>query len=87
MTTETEATPVQALAETVLKATLRVITSSGKRVADTDQALAAVRAEVIEFLSGDRYQNERDCIRRGTVNPQVVIASIVASCVLRVDKV
>lgn len=77
-------TPVSKLAEAVMRAALAVITQSGKKVADVDQAVQVVTDEVREFIQGPRYADERECLKLGTVNERYIMASVVSSCVLKI---
>lgn len=35
---------------------------------NAERALPIIRAELIAFLSGDEYANERECIKAGTIS-------------------
>ena len=84
--TETE---VQATLDT-LRAKSLVIESSGGRVAryshNIERALQIMRAEIKEFVAGPAYADERACVQAGTVSEQVVMASLVASCILKINQ-
>ena len=76
--------PITPLAEAVMHG----VVASGcmKGHTDLDLACRVMRTEVLAFLTGPEYAHERDCIRLGTLNERYVIASVVLSCVVKIQK-
>ena len=49
-----------------------------------DRAIEVMRAEAKAFLTGEEYADERDTVLVGSVHPGHVMASVVASCVIKI---
>lgn len=51
---------------------------------DLARPIAIIRAELKEFVCGEKYAYEREAINTGAVAERTVLASIVADCVLQI---
>lgn len=49
-----------------------------------DRAVTVMRAEIKDFLTGENYADERDTMLRASIHPGYVMASLVASCVIKI---
>ena len=48
------------------------------------RAIEIMRAEAKAFLTGEEYAAERDTVLAGSIHPGYVMASVVASCVIKI---
>ena len=76
---------VDALCEAVMHAVAAGIRDAGRKVRDYQQATDVVRQEIKDLLFGERYAVEREALRLRSVSDQTVIASVVASCLTRIE--
>lgn len=74
---------VNSLCNTILRAVVNVLGDrlNGK---DLDKVSDVLKAETKDFLFGDGYKAERECVLAGTVSQSVVIASVVSACVEKI---
>ncbi len=61
-----------------------VVASGAVTSANIDRALMVMRAEIKDFLTGDDYADERATVLANSVHPGHVMASVVASCVIKI---
>ena len=85
-TNNTPKDPIAALADNVMRGVVSagVIRNTG---GDDDNVAAAVeimRDEIKAFIAGDRYADERECLRNGSLHEGYVLGAIVANCVSRI---
>lgn len=62
-----------------------VVTSGVVNDRNMTRALEIMRAEAKEFLAGETYADERAVVLAGSVHPGYAMASVVASCVLKIQ--
>jgi len=76
------------LCNTILRAVVNASRAKLTGMPDTGLKAASeiMKAEVKSFLFGDEYKNERECVLAGTVHQNTVVASVVASCVNKINK-
>ena len=73
---------VEKLAQVLMKA---VVNTGAVTEENAEKAVQVMRSELHEFLTGERYKNERESLLAGSVHERVVLASVVASCVERIN--
>ena len=75
------ANPLTSLCDAVMRS---VAASGVVTDANMDRAIEVMRAEVKALLVGVEYADERAAVAAGTIHPQVVLNSVVASCLLKI---
>jgi hypothetical protein len=73
---------VERLSQFLMKA---VVETGAVTEENAEKAVQVMRSELHEFLTGERYKNERESLLEGTMNERYVMASVVASCVERIN--
>lgn len=67
------------------KLLMRLVVDTGAvNESNTEKAIAVMREELHEFLTGDEYKNDRESLELNSVNPEYVLKSLVASCVIKI---
>ena len=75
---KTQSDNVQAITTALCNRMMRDVVRTGVvNDANMQIAVEVMRAELMSFLSGAEYADERECIKAGTVSEQVVWASMV----------
>jgi hypothetical protein len=81
---EVPMTNLSAFCEALMTAVANTVVTSGRKISDYGQASEVLKAEMKAFLFGAEYANERACVLAGTLNERYAIASLVASCLLKI---
>lgn len=72
--------------ERLCDAVMRGVVNTGRvRTNDAPHACRVMREEIAAFLHGPEYAGERAVVLAGAVHEGYVVASIVASCVLKIE--
>lgn len=74
---------INRLADTVMRG---VVATNVVTEANLDQAVEVMRAECKALLLGEEYKQERAALLSHSVSEQTVLASVVASCVLKIEE-
>lgn len=74
--------PITALANTIMRGVIATdVIALGD---DLTRPIEIMRAEIKEFVAGEKYADERACILAGTVHESAILASVIADCVLQI---
>ena len=78
-------TAVREISNAVMRGTAMLIKQSGKHVADYAQACEAIKAEILAFLFGMEYLDERICLLRRSVHEGYIVASVCAGAMAKIN--
>ena len=81
-TNELNDLPLERLCDAVMRG---VVDTGRVRAIDAPHACRVMREEIAAFLRGPEYADERAVVMAGSVHAGYVVASIVASCVLKIE--
>jgi hypothetical protein len=76
---------LSSLCDSLMRSVVSAIYSSGREIMDCEQASQVLRQEMKDFLFGASYENERYCLMSGTLSEQYILASIVSSCIIKIQ--
>ncbi len=73
------------LCDAVMRGVAAGIKSAGRKVHDYGQAAEVMRLEIKSLLFGEGYKEEREALMAHAVSEQIVIASVVAGCLAKIE--